>query len=83
MIVTAAVVCDHTVAPRSQVKHLILERITAQRPAMTEDDRLAPTPITIVNIGAVTGSNDWHWRDPFVQITFKLTGDHWPTSDHF
>src|SRR5882672_6242405 len=46
---TAAVMGDAAVTTRGQKKHLILKSIRTQRPAVTEDDRLARAPVVVVD----------------------------------
>jgi hypothetical protein len=46
----AAIMCNATVPARRQKKHLILERICAQGPAMTENNRLPHAPVLKINL---------------------------------
>jgi hypothetical protein len=43
--VSASVMGNATVAPRSQEEHLVFKGISIQRPAMGEDDRLTAAPV--------------------------------------
>ena len=47
---------DATVPARGQKEHLVLEGIGAERPAVTEDDRLPVAPILVVDLRAVFGN---------------------------
>src|SRR5689334_599558 len=50
---TATVVSDAPVALRGQKEHLIFKGIRRQRPAVTENDRLALAPVFVVDLRAV------------------------------
>src|SRR5271156_6237984 len=56
----ASVVGDDAVAMFGQEEHLVFERVCAKRPAMAENDRLTPTPILVVDLGAVLGGHQTH-----------------------
>jgi hypothetical protein len=49
----AAIVRDAAVAARRQEQHLVVPRIGRERPAVTEDDRLAGAPVLEVDLRAV------------------------------
>jgi hypothetical protein len=51
---------DAAVSMGGKEEHLVLERIRAQRPAMAEDHRLPRTPVVVVNLCAVLGSENAH-----------------------
>jgi hypothetical protein len=57
---TAAVMRDDAVSILGQEEHLILEGIGTERPAVTEDDRLALPPILVVDFGTVLSFDRWH-----------------------
>jgi hypothetical protein len=46
----AAVMRDASIAQRRQKEHLILEGVRAQRPAVAEHNRLAGTPIDVIEV---------------------------------
>jgi hypothetical protein len=61
----AATVMGHAaVAAGGQKEHLVLKRIRAQRPTMTEDHRLPTTPVLIIYVDIagvfLTDSDVWH-----------------------
>jgi hypothetical protein len=58
--VSAAVMRDTAVAALRQKKHLRLEGIAAQRPAVAERNDRARPPIFIVNLRAVLNRDVWH-----------------------
>ncbi len=50
---TAAIVCDYTIAALQEEHHLGVPIVRAQRPPVVEEKRLAVAPIFIVDLGAV------------------------------
>ncbi len=54
---TPPVVGDGTVSVGSQVQHLRLPAIGAERPAVTEDDGLSAAPIFEIDLCTVCGCN--------------------------
>jgi hypothetical protein len=51
---------DAAVTPRGQIKHLVFKGIRAQRPAMTENDRLTGAPVLEVDVRSVFGGDGAH-----------------------
>ena len=66
--VAAAVMGDAAVAALRQEEHLVLEGVGAQRPAVAEDDRLPGTPVLVVDLGTVLGSDHGHGRICLVEL---------------
>src|ERR1044071_2317529 len=60
----APVMRDAPVTMRRQKKHLVLKRISAQRPAMTENHRLSAAPVLVIDLRAVFGGDCRHGRSP-------------------
>jgi hypothetical protein len=58
--VAAPVVCDASITPRSEKKHLILKGVCRQRPAVAEDNWLTGPPVFEVNLRAVFSRNRVH-----------------------
>lgn len=56
----ASIMGDASVTLGCKKEHLVLKSIGAQRPAVTEDNRLTCTPIIVVNLRSVLGSNRAH-----------------------
>jgi len=52
----ATIVCDTPIPMRAQKEHLVFEGISAEWPAMAENDRLSGSPVFVVNLGSVFGS---------------------------
>src|SRR5262245_44594376 len=55
---------DTAISARSEKEHLVLERIRGERPAVAEDYRLPRTPVVVVNLRAVLGSDRTHVTTP-------------------
>jgi len=51
----APVVRDAPIAARSEKEHLVFKRVSAQRPAVAEHNRLPRSPIPVMNLRAVFG----------------------------
>src|SRR5262245_5114383 len=64
----APIMGDATVTARGQKEHLVLEGIGAERPAVTEDDRLPVAPILVVDLRAVFGDYRRHVTLPPEQV---------------
>jgi hypothetical protein len=64
---TTAIVRDAAIATRGEEKHLVLEGIGVERPAVAEDDRLSGAPILVVNLGSVLGGDGWHGDLPWAR----------------
>src|SRR5262245_16696457 len=64
----APIMGDATVPARGQKEHLVLEGIGAERPAVTEDDRLPVAPILVVDLRAVFGDYRRHITLPPEQV---------------
>src|SRR5207249_10791726 len=58
--VTAAVVGNTSISPRSQKYHLVFPRVRTQRPSVTEHHRLPFTPVLEINLRAVRGFDCVH-----------------------
>ena len=58
--VAAPVVRDAAIPSRREEEHLVLERVGRKRPAMTENDRLACSPILVVDLRPIPGFYRWH-----------------------
>ena len=58
-----AVVGSAVLTARSQIEHLVLKGIRAQRPAMAEDNGLTRAPILELDLRTVLGSNWIHIRN--------------------
>ena len=56
----AAIMGDAAMAVRSEEKHLVLEGVGAERPAMAEDDWLSAAPVLVVNLCSVLGGDGRH-----------------------
>jgi hypothetical protein len=50
---TSAVMRNAAVTAPDEKKHLVLERVRAQRPAVAENDRLPGAPVIVVNLRSV------------------------------
>src|SRR5262245_50779161 len=59
-----AIMCDTAISARSEKEHLVLERICGERPAVAEDYRLPRTPVVVVNLRTVLGSDRTHVTTP-------------------
>src|SRR5262245_40817580 len=64
----APIMGDATVPARGQKEHLVLEGIGAERPSVTEDDRLPFAPILVVDLRAVFGDYRRHVTLPPEQV---------------
>src|SRR5215470_13348061 len=62
--VTPPVMCDAAVTSLGQEKHLVLECVRAQRPAMTENNRLSLAPILVVDLRSVFCRDSAHTLPP-------------------
>jgi len=51
---------DAAVAAGGQKKHLVLESVRAQRPAVAEDDGLTRAPVVEIDFGPVLGCESAH-----------------------
>src|SRR5216683_841402 len=58
--VAAAVMGDGAIAVRREKEHLVFKRVSAERPSVTEDNRLSAAPVLIVDLGAVLGCKGRH-----------------------
>jgi hypothetical protein len=56
----SAIVCDAAVSVGSQEDHLVFPRIGAQRPAVTEDQRLSLAPVLVIDLRAIFGRDSRH-----------------------
>src|SRR5262245_35171510 len=59
-----AIMCDTAISARSEKEHLVLERICGERPAVAEDYRLPRTPVVVINLRTVLGSDRTHVTTP-------------------
>src|SRR5260370_9800059 len=64
--VAAPVMRDAAIAARGQEKHLVLECVGAQRPAMAEDDGLTLAPILVIDLCTVVRGDRGHGVAPRV-----------------
>jgi len=55
-----AVMRDAPVPMRREEKHLVLERIRAQWPAVTENHRLPGPPVIVKDLGSIVGNDRAH-----------------------
>ena len=62
--VAATIVRDAPVAAGGQKEHLVLEGVRAQRPAVTEDDRLSLAPVLVIDLSSVLGRDRVHEGAP-------------------
>jgi len=60
----SSVVCDAAVSVGSQEDHLVFPRIGAQRPAVTEDDRLSIAPVFVIDLRAIFCRDSRHISPP-------------------
>src|ERR1700692_3402096 len=62
--VPAPIMSDHSVAARQKKHHLGVPVISGQRPTMMEKDRLAGTPIFVINLSPVFHCDRVHICSP-------------------
>src|SRR5262245_65017731 len=64
--VAPTVVCDDAIPLREEVEHLSVPVISAQRPAVVEDDRLSGlrAPVLVVDFNAIFGGDGAHGIAP-------------------
>src|SRR5262249_50513958 len=72
--VATAIVRDAAKAVRREVKHLILERLRAERPAVTEDDRLPAPPVVVVELRPILGCARAHLCYPSSRVLRSVGG---------
>src|SRR5258707_1938010 len=60
---------DAAIAMRSEIEHLVFERICGERPAMTENHRLPGAPVLVVNLRTVFGCEGTHGS-----VSFRWVG---------
>src|SRR5215467_5820346 len=65
--VTAAIMCNHAITFRKKEEHLRIPIVRAQRPAVTEDNRLPAAPVFIkdVDVLSVFFPNSYIWHSSF------------------
>ena len=66
----APVVRDATVPARGQKRHLVLESVSAQRPAVTEDHGLSRAPILVIALRSVFGDNCAHGDTSLIALEY-------------
>src|SRR5437870_2098771 len=69
----APVMRNAAVTVRCQKKHLILESLRTQRPAVTEDNWLALPPIFEIDFRAVFGRQPAHTFHSFIGLVIRNT----------
>src|SRR6266404_5848049 len=68
-----AIVRDHAVAFLTEEQHLSIPVVRRQRPAVAENYRLSLTPVLVINLRAVFGSNCRH--KIFSSVGFAKLGE--------
>ena len=63
---SATVMTNDAISARGQEKHLVLEGIGGQRPAVAENDRQTLAPVLVVNLRAILGGEDTHGMVSFL-----------------
>src|SRR6516164_8937503 len=66
--VTAAINADHPVALLDEKQHLSVPVVGTERPAMVEDNRLAASPVFVVDLCAVVGCDCAHGLDSIAAV---------------
>src|SRR6267378_3239068 len=69
---TAAVVCDAAIAARGEKKHLVLEGVRVERPAVAEDDGLPRAPVAEINLSSVFSGDFVHMRFFFLFLCLSV-----------
>src|SRR6202041_168411 len=59
------VMSDHAVATLAEEQHLCVPIVRRKRPAVTKDDRLAFSPVLVVNLNSILRSNRRHEGSPY------------------
>ena len=74
----AAIMRDAAIAVRGEEKHLVLEGVGAERPAVAEDDWLSAAPVLVVNLCSVLGGDGRHGDLPWARrprLFHSMEGD--------
>src|SRR5262249_41629986 len=70
----AAIMGDAAVAARSEEKHLVLEGVRAERPAVAEDNRLSRAPVIEIDLCSISGRDRAHLAVSFDGIAAGRRG---------
>src|SRR5271169_4381953 len=58
--VSLPVMRDHSIATLAEEQHLSVPVVRGEWPSVTEHDRLAFSPVLVVNLSTILGRNSWH-----------------------
>jgi hypothetical protein len=62
---SAAIMGDAAIPTGRKEEHLVLERVCAERPAVTEDHRLSGTPVIVIDLRSILGRYERRVPVPF------------------
>src|SRR5882724_1312985 len=73
---SAPISCNDAETFAEEKKHLRVPIIRRERPSMTEDDRLAATPVLVIDVDVsfvlFSDCDVWHWVPLFIAFSQKI-----------